>query len=237
MERLEAGNMLTLKQHVCQVILEKIESGTIGPGSRLSDEALAKEIGVSRSPVREAINQLATRGLVEYRPRRGAFVRAPGREELEQLYEARVALEGFAAAKAARRLDANGLARLEAINRDLLETVKECRNQPGRVADRKLTDRFLHVDLDFHLAVLDVAGNPKIMDMVRECKLLMRVFAHVPVEHDLRVMSSTYRQHSSIIRSIRAGDPEVAKDRMTRHIEAACETVLAGYDRAVGQSE
>jgi len=228
--------MLTLKEHVYRIILEKIETGVLPPGGRLSDDALAREIGVSRSPVREAIGQLASRGLVEYRPRRGSFVKLPDREELEQLYEVRIALEGFAAAKAAQRVDAAGLERLSQLNWDLRQTVRECRGRPGAVADGELTDRFLHVDLQFHLAVLEVAGNPKIMDMVHDCKILIRVFGHVPVEHDLRLMSNTYRQHSSIVRSIRGRDPEAARNAMTRHIQAACAAVLAGYDRCTSQS-
>jgi len=220
--------MLTLKEHVYQIILEKLERGDVPPGGRLSDEALAKEIGVSRSPVREAINQLASKGLIEYRPRRGSFMKLPDRKEMEQLYETRVALEGFAAAKAAERVDEASLAQLEGLNRDLLDAVKQCRCHPDKMADQELTDRFLAVDLDFHLRILAVAGNPKILEMVHDCKILIRVFGHVPIEHDLRLMANTYRQHSRVLRSIRRRDAEGARNSMLRHIVAACDAVLAG---------
>lgn len=222
--------VLTLKEHVYQILLEKLECGAVPPGERLSDEALAKEIGVSRSPVREAINQLASKGLVEYRPRRGSFVKLPDREEMEQLYEARIALESFAAAKAAERADDASLAKLEKLHEDLLGTVRECRRRPGKVADQELTDRFLKIDLDFHLHILTMAGNPKILAMVHDCKILIRVFGHVPIEHDLRLMANTYRQHSSILKSIRRRDPGAATEWMVDHIRAARTAVLGGCE-------
>lgn len=223
--------MLTLKQHAYQIILERLQTGALRPGGRLSDDALAREIGISRSPVREAITQLASEGLVEYRPRRGSFVRVPDRREMGQLYEARLALEGFAAGKAAERVTEAELARLQCLNKGLLATVRECRRRPSKVADKKLVDRFLKLDLDFHEHILHIAGNDKIMAMVRDCKILTRVFAHVPIEHDLRLMANTYRQHSSILRSIRRRDPAGAKDTMTYHILATAKAVLSGYDK------
>ena len=104
---------LTLKQHAYEVIRTKILSGVLKPGSRLSDELLARELGISRSPVREAISQLASEGMVDYRPRTGAYVKGPDRCELEELYEIREPLERYAARKAAAGISPEGIARLE----------------------------------------------------------------------------------------------------------------------------
>lgn len=223
--------MLTLKEHVYLVILEKLRTGGLRAGARLSDDALAKEIGISRTPVREAISQLTSEGFVEYRPRRGSFVKVPDRRETAQLYEARLALEGFAAGKAAERATEDDLVRLEQLNVDLLAVVRQCRQSPSQVADEELVQRFLELDLNLHMEILRVAGNDKITAMVRECKILTAVFGHVPVEHDLRLMAKTYRQHSLVLRSIRCHDAARARQAMIDHIAAAGEVVLCGYDK------
>jgi DNA-binding GntR family transcriptional regulator len=224
------GTLLTLKQHAYRFIRKKLEQGEMPLGGRLSDDALAKEIGISRSPVREAISQLASEGLVEYRPRCGAFVKMPDRREMEELYEVRIALESFAAVKAAERATDAQIAELEQLNRDLLATVRECQERPGKIADPELTDRFLASDMHFHLHILRMAGNRKIMAMVEDCKILIRVFAHVPIEHDLRLVARSYREHSSVLRAVRRRDPEAARGCMTDHIATAARLVLRGYN-------
>ena len=100
--------------------------GDLAPGTRLVNRSLAKELGISFTPLREAINQLASEGLVEYVPGGGAFVRRLDRHQLAQLYDLREALEPFAAAEAAKHIteheleelrgDLRGLARARATN-------------------------------------------------------------------------------------------------------------------------
>jgi DNA-binding GntR family transcriptional regulator len=222
--------MLTLKQHAYQAIRKKLESGDMLAGDRLSDVALANELGISRSPVREAISQLASEGLVEYRPRCGAFIKAAQRREMEELYEVRMALEGFAAAKAAQLATEEQVADLERLQQELMTTVRECQQRPDQIADQALTDRFLAADLQFHLQILRIAGNSKVMRIVEDCKILIRVFSHVPVQHDLSLLSASTRQHAAIVEAIRRRDIEAARHNMTEHIAMASMLVLSGYN-------
>lgn len=225
------GKMLTLKQHAYHLIRKKLEGGSVQAGHRLSDDALAKELGISRSPVREAISQLVSEGLVEYRPRCGAFVRVPNRRELEELYEVRSALESFAATKAAMFATAEQLAELERLHHAVLATVQECRTRQPQVADPELTDRFLAHDMQFHLSILGAAGNKRLVSMVEDCKILIRVFAHVPIEHDLRLMTDSAEQHASILAAVRRHDGQAARDLMMSHIVMAGKLVLDHYPR------
>ena len=225
-------NPLTLKQHAYQVILGRLHSGALGRGMRISDDIIAREIGISRSPVREAIGQLASEGLVAYTPRKGAFVRAPGHNEMQQAYEARLALEGFVAARAAERATKEDVAELEEINRRFRATVIACRQRPSKVADKRLLEKFLRVDLEFHERILQIVGNEKINEMVHKCKVLAWVFVHVSVDHDLRLMANTYRQHSLVLRAIRRRDADAAARWMNYHIERSAKAVLDRYKPA-----
>jgi DNA-binding GntR family transcriptional regulator len=224
--------VLTLKQHAYQVILDRLHSGAFGPGMRISDDVIAREFGISRSPVREAIGQLASEGLVTYTPRKGAFVRAPGRREMEQAYEARLALEGFVAGRAAERATEEDIAELEEINQRFRATVVACRQRASKVADKRLLDKFLRVDLEFHEKILRIVGNEKINEMVHKCKVLAWVFVHISLDHDLRLMANTYRQHSLVLRSIRRHDPDAAERWMNYHIERSAKAVLERYEPA-----
>ena len=225
--------MLTLTQHAYRAIRQRLEHGDLSPGSRVSDHALAKEIGISRGPVREAIIQLTSEGFVEHRPRRGSFVKSPNRQEIKDFWELRTALESFAAAAVAERRTEADLAELQRLNRALLATVRECRTRPSKIADEELTDQFLSLDLDFHICILNATGNERMVAIVRECHVLSSVFGHVPVlQHDLGLMAVGYRHHSSILRAILRHDPEGARDGMTRHIRFAEELVLAASDKA-----
>ena len=221
-----ASFVLTLKQHAYQLIRNKLEGGDIRAGCRLSDDALAKEIGISRGPIREAISQLASEGLVEHRPRRGTFVREPSRREMEELCEVRSALESFAAAKAAMIASENQVAELKRLHQEVLATVQECRALPDQVADGGLTDRFLAGDIQFHLHILQAADNQRLFDMVEDCKILIRVFAHMSVRHDLRLMTESAQQHASILEAICRRDSQAARDLMMSHIAMASNLVL-----------
>jgi len=221
--------MLTLKQHAYQWIRTKLVSGDMPAGCRLSDDALAKEIGISRSPVREAISQLASEGLVECRPRCGAFVKVPSREELEELYEVRIALESFAAGKAAMFAGDDEIAELERLHQELLATVNACRRRPGKVADRALTDRFLAGDMKFHLQILRAGGNKRLCSLVDDCRIFIQVFGHVPIEHDARLMEDSAQQHASILAAIHRRDSQAARDLTMSHIAMAGKLVLDKY--------
>ena len=218
--------MLTLKQHAYNFIYKRLRSGAVLPGARLSDDSLAREIGISRSPVREAIAQLANEGLVELNPRKGAFVRKPSREEMQQGYEARLALEGFVAGLAAARASDADIAELAKINERLHATAEACRHLPSKIADKRLLERFMQADLDFHEKILGIVGNQKIIEMVQKCKVIAWVFGQISMDHDLHLMAHTYRQHSLVLRAIRRRDAGAATRWMNYHIERSMQAVL-----------
>src|SRR5262249_13718985 len=197
---------LTPKQHTYEVIRAKILSGDLKPGTRLSDDLLARELGISRSPVREAISQLASEGMVDYRPRTGAYVKAPDRCELEELYELREPLERFAAKRAAARINPEGITELQRLCTAMRAFIAECRALPSQTATAELTQQFHANDLAFHAVILDAAGNSRLKKLVTDFKILTRIFSFVPFELDLRVMRSTYRDHRRVLQAIERRD-------------------------------
>lgn len=219
----------TLKQHAYKLIRKRVLSGSIPPGGRLSDDALAKEFKISRSPVREAISQLSSEGLVEYRPRSGAYVRIPQLRELEEWYETRAALEGFAVLRAAQRISSEQLAELRRLCDEMGELIREVQGLPEHLADDRLRERFLALDLEFHMLILRASGNQSMLKIVEDCKLMTTVFGHTQIKHDLRLLSRSHLGHVRIARALAKRKAEEARRLMEEHIQTACHAVLAGY--------
>lgn len=225
------SSMLTLKQHVCQIIRDKLLSGAVKPGSRLSDDLLARELGISRSPVREALGQLASEGLIEQRPRSGAFVKQLDRREVQELYEIREALERYAVRKAAAHISSEGLAQLRRLCAEMHSFVREHQSccTPAALAD--LRRRISCNDLAFHTLILEAADNRQMTKLVTDFKILMQIFVHfVPAQHDdLQGLINTFRYHRRITQALQERNAKAAAAWMVRHIQAAKRRVVTAF--------
>lgn len=109
----------TLHTQVVGLLRQRLMDGSLAPGSKLNERVLCEEIGVSRTPLREAIKQLATEGLVTLEAGRGAFAAAPSRDDIEQTFDVIAVLEGLAAEHAAQRMTEGALAELQALQYDM----------------------------------------------------------------------------------------------------------------------
>lgn len=144
----QAPEFRPLRHDAYDALYEAILLGKLPPGERLVEAEIARQMGISRGPLREAIRQLEQDGLVEYRPRRGAVVAELTRERVFDAYSTRVELEGFAARLATQRMGAREAARLE----DLCETMQ----QQARDGDAA---GLLKTDVQFHRTICEIAGN------------------------------------------------------------------------------
>ncbi|MCK6491596.1 MAG: GntR family transcriptional regulator [Planctomycetes bacterium] len=206
----------TLGSMALRLLRERIAQGELRPGDRLSDLVLAKEIGISRTPLREAIRQLAADGLVELVPHVGATVRAPSADELEELYELRALLEGHAAARAAgRRTPADGTA-LQALC-DAMEAIPV---PAGERLDAAATTRQRELDLSFHRLILELSGLARLRRLVDDAGLIARPFESLDAGLPVSELASACRHHRAIATAIADGDATAARSAMTAHIEA-----------------
>jgi DNA-binding GntR family transcriptional regulator len=189
-------------------LLERIVAGELAPGARLRQEALAAELGVSRTPLREALARLVSEGLVEFVPNRGATVAGRDFTDMEQAWRARLVLEPGAARLAAERRDADDVERMR-------DTVRRQRD----VAD-DLRASFA-VNRDFHLALVAASGNAHLM---RFAELLWLARIGVPIfarQARARAQVQSWADdHEAITDAVQAGAGGRA-ERLTRdHIAA-----------------
>ena len=155
-----------------EFIRQRILDGVYPPNYRLKTIVLAKDAGVSRTPVREALRQLQSEGLVEMRPRLGASVRGVSLLEFKEMCEVRLALECFSAEQAARNYDSEDIIEIQAS----LEQMKRCVAELDRRADApEVLQELGKHDIAFHLAILNAAENALLKSEVLRLHLFNRI--------------------------------------------------------------
>jgi DNA-binding GntR family transcriptional regulator len=212
---------LTLSRQVYEHLLRQIFSGKLTPGSPLREADLSAQLGVSRTPIREALGRLSEYGVVECRPNHGAVVRRLGRDELIHLHQIREALEGMAIELACGRLTDADFARLDAL--------AEAAGDPSVPEYFRAIDE---LDVGLHQLVADRSGNPI---LAREIRKLhdMTMLIHVQFETVLiggrridpgerwEVRGIGWREHLDIIAALKSGKPEDCHAAMVAHIRSA----------------
>jgi len=221
----------TLSQEAYRYIRQRIAGGFLPAGSQVSELSLAKEIGISRTPVREAIRRLALEGLVEQVPRYGTIVRTPDRQELAELYEVREALESYAAAEAARRITPDDLQVLAALVRRMRAVGYQLRRSGSAALDGTGLKRFLAADMGFHMVLIRAGGNRRMMKIVADTQVLTRIFGFRRQTHDLAIVARTCRLHGRIVRAVRQRDRGAARTWMARHIRLSKRQTLEAFDQ------
>lgn len=196
----------TRADRVVRALSDEIVSGRLGPGARLDEQSLADRFGLSRTPVREALGQLAAIGLVEKRPHRGVVVAAFTVERMGHMFELMAELEALCARLAARRMKPQDRARLEAEHL-ATEPLSAARDFEGYEAANRA----------FHRAVYDGSGNPILVEATEDIRRRLSPFRRAQFHVEGRIARS-FREHGAIVDAILLGDENLAYARMREHL-------------------
>lgn len=192
-----------------------ITRGELKPGDRLVEDRLAERLGVSRNPVREAIRALESTGLVEVRPRKGAYVSSFDVGDVRKLLELRAVLEAYAAELAASHAgaDAEGVARLTALLED---------GRSASAADDLVRAAECH--RDFHVAIERMAGNPYLAHAVAPLRHQTELVFSVISAHREQM---SWDEHERVRDAIAAGDVAAARDATHAHMSSVVKALEA----------
>jgi DNA-binding GntR family transcriptional regulator len=196
------------------------------PGDRLSEIPLAARLGISRIPLREAIDQLASEGLVERVPGLGSHVRSASPKVLREIYEMREVLECFTVEKAAGRMTGAHLGRLGDLCREISTALAEYRT--SRKWSTVLRERLLFADIAFHQTIAQAADNDQIQKEIERLQAVSHLLSYRPdvARDEMEAMTRSAREHLGILEALRRSDAKRARSRMTEHIRRACERAL-----------
>ena len=213
-------------------IQSKIISGELAAGEPISEVPLSKAIGISRTPVREAVGQLTAEGFLKHLPGRGTVVQLPTRADILELYELREALEVYAVGKAARqRLQQADSEKLRAVCETIAALALELEQTGNQRLDAATMGTFLDHDMRFHMLLLRAAGNHRILKVVRDTRLMIRIFHTQREGHDVEQLREIYRFHKEILDAVQRGDAGQAMSLSGEHIRQSCKERLEAYDR------
>ena len=196
-----------LSDTVYETLLEAIISGKMAQGAVISEVALAKQMDVSRTPVHDALRQLAKDGFVEQRAGRRAVITAPTKDDVFDIFEMRKLLEGEATRRAATRIDRPTLARL----RGMAEALNNKPDGPDFLT------RWADFDDAFHDAIASAAGSTRLGQDIVRYRLLHRGFNKLATTVD--VLQNALAEHFQILDALEKRDGELAARKMVEHIQ------------------
>jgi DNA-binding GntR family transcriptional regulator len=223
----------SLADEIAYGLQRDIFEGNIALGERLGQDELCARFGVSRTPVREALAKLEASGLVTLRPNRGAIVRTPARREIQEIYELRAELEGFAAERAASRIDAVRLRRVRQAQEELAAGLVGISLQRfGSPGGAELAATLGAANDTFHDLILDASDNGALAADIR------RLRGRFPKDYVTEAVTSVdelftlnVREHEAIHLALEGKDGPAARRVMTDHVAYAGQLLLEHLDR------
>jgi DNA-binding GntR family transcriptional regulator len=204
--RRNGGSLATRAEGLREAVEDKIATGAFPPGMHLDESQLAQMFGVSRTPLREALIQLSSMGIVVVRPRRGAVVADVTPQRLFEMFELMAELEAMCARLAARRMtDADQLA--------LMNAHRAC-EAAVIAAD---PDDYYHKNERFHCAIYDASHNGFLVEQALALQRRLRPYRRLQLRVRNRVPAS-FNEHMQVVEALLRGDADAAAERLRQHI-------------------
>lgn len=191
---------------IADALENDIVAGEIAPGARLDETVLSARFGVSRTPVREALQRLTSSGFAEQRPRRGTFVRKVSLREMVEMFEVMAELEALSARLAARRLSREQAAALEA-------ALEGC----AAAAATGDTDAYYRANEVFHQLIYSASGNRFLAEQARQLQARLQPYRRLQLRAGDR-MRHSLAEHRAIVAAIRSGEATRVDAEVRSHI-------------------
>jgi DNA-binding GntR family transcriptional regulator len=221
----------SMQEKAYSFILRRMLSGELPAGTPLSEASLARELGISRTPLREAIRRLAAEGFLRQTPNRGSNVVEFSKRDIAELYDLREALEVYAAGKAAEHtLRPSDLETLQ----DLVKGVLVLRDELLLSGEPRLSPeqmhRFVANDLNFHATLVRSAANRRILKVVADTRVLINIFAMRRTGHSAAQLVEIHGYHSEVVGAVVRKEADLAMRLIGEHIRVSKQERLRDYD-------
>lgn len=212
---INTNEYLPLRDVVFNTLRDAILTGKLVPGERLMENQLAEKLGVSRTPVREALRMLELENLVELVPRKGAQVLDMSEKDIVNILEVRSALEGLATSVACKKMTKEDLQQLKNMEVDFEKAVAE-----------NDVEHFVDIDEDFHDLIFAATENDKLINIFRNLRIQLYRYRMAQAKNNETSMSTIVAHHRSIIRAIENHDTEEGASIAQGHIKYQTESIL-----------
>ncbi len=207
-----------LRDRVYEILKKSIIFQEIQPGEKVDEEAVAKQLGVSRTPIRETLCRLENEGIVKIIPRRGAFVVKHSREKINEILMVREALEGFAARMAADHADGSTMEQMRFLFKDFSES---------NIRDR--SKDYSQADLEFHNLIIQTSKNNLLINLMNTLNDHIQMVRLQTVSLEGRPEQSLI-EHFKIIGALEQKDSSLAESLMREHIRNVRQSALRNFE-------
>lgn len=204
------SNSFSLTDEIANIIRERILKGEYRIGEKIKETQIATELQVSRTPIREAFKLLETEGLIDYVPNRGCFAKGFTKQDIEDIYAVRKALEVLSVEWAVNRITDEEVARLQEQS-DLMEFY----------TSRKESKKVLEINSDFHGIIYNAAGSRFMAQVLRSYKEYIERTRQVIHSEQREYLNEILTEHKAILDAIKDRDLERAKAAMAEHLDGS----------------
>ena len=207
-----------LREVVCETLRDAIRKGVLKPGERLMEIQLAEELGVSRTPVREAIRKLELEGYVIMMPRRGTYVANLSIRDVNEVFEIRTSLDSLASGLAAERITDEELERLQR----LLVMI-------GEYIEENNMEKIVETDTEFHDILYQASRNTRLVGIIFNLREQLTRFRSTSMAYPGR-LKETLEEHRHLVEAIAQGDALEAQRAAEEHMEKSEQTLLTSME-------
>ena len=197
---------VSLGEHIFSHLRKAILKGEISPGKRMVENRLAKDLGISRTPVREAFHKLEREGLIKLTPQGGYIVTGLSKEEIEDIFGIRSVLESYAAGLAAINYDNGDLRQLE-------EKISEAQ----KCLDENQLEDLPRINTKFHEILYSLTGRPKLIEMINNLQAHTYRFRHI-ILSERKYVEHSIKTHKDLVRALKRRDVNRSESIIKKHI-------------------
>ncbi|MDX1564017.1 MAG: GntR family transcriptional regulator [Phycisphaeraceae bacterium] len=224
---------IRLSEKAYRYIHGKLLRGEWAMGRTLSEKGLAEEIGISRTPLREAIQRLAREGFVEQQPRVGTVVQTFGRDQVIEWFGFLEAIETHAAAAAAANFNGEVRLVLEQLCRQMESVTEELPDEAERRVGGLALHRYLDLEAGFHRIMTGLSSNGLLVEHQRRMHHLIRFVAIQRHLYTCRMLSDSLAWHRRIVSALTAADPNAAASLVSDHLRRTRNQMLHWLERSI----
>lgn len=209
----------TAHEQVLEQLRGAILGGALAPGTPLVLAELSTQLGVSRTPIREAIRDLAGEGLVDFDSYRSSIVHAPTLAEAQEVYELRLVLEPFAVRRAVERISDEQIARATTVHKTMLRTSD--------------LGAWVQLNRDFHAVLLEAADSPRLLAIITSLRNAAAIQVALSIRAEVSQLDEANREHGLILEAYDQRDADLTVELTERHLRSTLD-IIESYERSAG---
>ncbi|MBI5250578.1 MAG: GntR family transcriptional regulator [Desulfomonile tiedjei] len=214
----------SLSQEIAKRIREMIRKGVLRKGDRIVEKPLCHAMGVSRTPLREALRLLCSEGLIELIPNKGAIVAQPAMRDVREMFQVMSILEGTCARECAKKMNEKSLKKLEQLFQKLEKHFQD-----------KNHEKYMAVNHSYHTLVQELAGNKILSEVINGLRQKILLYRYRQIYEPNR-LDSSMQEHRDLQDAFKKKDPEAAERLMKEHLMRQCEVLESADPETLASS-